>query len=286
MSTEPRQPDDMPELARRLRGIYGPAGDVPASADRRVLDAAKHELAPADARRRAWWSLPAARTWAAAAVVAFLLLSAALVVIVEKEGYEEMPVAGGPGVPGHPGARHAPSILLALTAARDGYAEDADVFARVAVALADDAKPAAENPQPAPTHFTAIDVYVDPRGKPLAVYQLRIKLARGAMKVVGVESGEGAFAEKPPYYDRKAIDKPDAEEIVLAMFLTGDKPALPSGKTRVATIHLMTQGEAVPAFETTLETVAGPDGKPYPAQMEIRQAAPAIPNAPGAEGRS
>ena len=256
---------------------------------------------------RSRWSSASVRMWASAAAVIALLITATLATILPEVEAEHEAVIDN----------KQPFILQALARARvpnnAAAPADADRLATMAVkvhpaewhdqgggpaVLLDDnghaiapapgnAPPIAAPGKPADpniagnkadlSHFTAFDVTIDPRGNSLAVYQLRIKLARGAMKVVGVESGDGVFAAKPPYYDRKALDKPDAEEIVIAMFVTADNARLPVGKTRVATIHLMTRDEDVPAFKSKLETVAGPDGIPFAADLTIRQTPPALP---------
>lgn len=299
MTTNPGQPDDHPELSRRLRGLYAPRADVPESVNRRVFETVSRELASATGggSRRVWWSSVSVRTWASVAAVVALLFTAALATILYEVESEPETVAID---------SRQPFILQALARARTSGEDravalvDAERLATMAVKLQpvewndhghgpaillDDKGHVIGAQGAAPrkaqkaelAHFTAIDVTINPRGNSLAVYQLRIKLVRGAMKVVGVESGDGAFAAKPPYYDRKALDKPDAEEIVIAMFVTADNAKLPIGKTRVATIHLMTRDEGVPAFEAKLETAAGPDGKPFAADMEIRTTPPALP---------
>jgi hypothetical protein len=92
--------------------------------------------------------------------------------------------------------------------------------------------------------FEAVHVYIDSGDVPLAAYQFELTSAQGAMQIVGVENGEHAAFGEPPFYDRKAVEGGQAERIIIAAFSTADAEQLPTGKTRVATVHLRTIGGA------------------------------------------
>jgi hypothetical protein len=89
-----------------------------------------------------------------------------------------------------------------------------------------------------PIRFVAIDIFIDPKGEPLAAYQMDIKLADGA-KIVGIEGGEHPEFRKAPFYDPKAIQ---SQRIIVAALSTSPSDKLPTGKTRLLTLHVQCQG--------------------------------------------
>ena len=106
--------------------------------------------------------------------------------------------------------------------------------------------------------FRAVEIFADSQATALAAYQLEFSITSGNAKIVGIEGGEHpAFAEAP-FYDPKAIQH---ERVILAAFSTQPADKLPSGKTRVATIHLQISGTDELKFETKLVTAASSDGK-------------------------
>jgi hypothetical protein len=117
---------------------------------------------------------------------------------------------------------------------------------------------------PPALRFVPVAVRIDTGGRPLAAWQVEIRIASGDARIVGVEGGEHpAFAE-PAYYDRAALRE---RRIVLAAFHTGND--LPSGTTRVATLHLAVTGDADPTFDAELVVAAGPDGRRFAASVSI-----------------
>ncbi|MBK7875503.1 MAG: hypothetical protein IPJ77_07090 [Planctomycetes bacterium] len=114
--------------------------------------------------------------------------------------------------------------------------------------------------------FAAYDVWIDSGTAPLAAWQVELAFPAGRAKLVGVEGGDaGAFA-KPPYYDPKALAH--GERIVLAAFDTGSE--LPSGRARVARIHVMVQGPEEPRVSARLAAAADPEGRALDARVEVR----------------
>lgn len=114
------------------------------------------------------------------------------------------------------------------------------------------------------TRFIAMDLLVDPRGEPLAAWQVQVRFAPG-VSIVGIEGGgevgraqpvrppdEGAigllqpapgpgrpdgpapFAE-PPVYDPRAIDN---DRVILAAYSLAGADRLPTVRSRVARLHL------------------------------------------------
>jgi hypothetical protein len=110
--------------------------------------------------------------------------------------------------------------------------------------------------------FAPLHIYLDSGGRTLAVFQFELKAVSGQIKIVGVEGGEHAAFAEPPYYDPAALAN---DRIIIAAFNTGAE--LPSGRTRVATIHLQIIGDAEPEYELELAVAADADGKEIPAEI-------------------
>ena len=115
--------------------------------------------------------------------------------------------------------------------------------------------------QSAPTgsidHFRAVDVFVDSTNKPLAAYELEFTASGGA-KIVGIEGGEPVAFKEAPFYDPKAMQH---ERVIIGAFSTATADKLPTGKTRVATIHLQTTGAQTVQCEVMIKTAATINGK-------------------------
>jgi hypothetical protein len=105
--------------------------------------------------------------------------------------------------------------------------------------------------------FCAVDIYVDSHSTPLAAYQLEFSATNGVAKIVGIEGGEHPAFREPPFYDPKAMQH---ERVIIASFNTAAPDQLPSGRTRVATIHLQATGASQSGFELKLQTAADSQG--------------------------
>lgn len=109
-----------------------------------------------------------------------------------------------------------------------------------------------------PIHFTAFDIFVDSGNVPLAAYQLEFSGPAAQVRITGIEGGEHEAYKTPPFYDPRAIQQ---ERVILAAFNPAPERKLPSGKTRVATIHLQYFGAAKPECSLKFHTAADVDGK-------------------------
>ena len=117
----------------------------------------------------------------------------------------------------------------------------------------------AQEVQPANSiRFRTVDVFVDSQDKPLAAYQLEFTATGGDAKIVGIEGGERAAFKEAPFYDPKAMHH---ERVIIGAFSTVSADKLPTGKTRVATIHLQTTGEQTVQCEAKIKTAATTNGK-------------------------
>jgi hypothetical protein len=123
----------------------------------------------------------------------------------------------------------------------------------------------AEEPQ---VRFRAVDIFVDSTNTPLAAYQLEFSVTNGVAKIVGIEGGEHPAFHEPPYYDPKAMQQ---ERVIIAAFSTNKPETLPSGKTRIATIHLQITGNTEPAYQLILQTAADANGNKTSAIVTVEE---------------
>jgi hypothetical protein len=103
----------------------------------------------------------------------------------------------------------------------------------------------------------AVDIYVDSKGKPLAAYQLEFAATNGNPKIVGIEGGEHPAFRDPPHYDPKAMQQ---ERVIIAAFSTMPESQLPSGRVRVATIHVQFAGHGNPQLAANVNVIADARG--------------------------
>ena len=109
--------------------------------------------------------------------------------------------------------------------------------------------------QPGAARFSYVDVYLDAKAESFAAYQFEFVAEKGHATVVGIEGGEHpAFAKNPPYYDAAALGR---NRVILAAFST--EKQLPKGKSRIARIHLMIEGDQ-PQYAVKLVVAAKGDG--------------------------
>ena len=120
----------------------------------------------------------------------------------------------------------------------------------------------------ATARFATIDVYVD-SPEPLAAWQFELSEATGAMAVVGVENGESAAFAGTPHYDLDAVAQGRAERIIVADYSLGEGATLPTGRTRVATVHVRLTGAQTPRFELQLVAAGNAAGQSIDAAAVI-----------------
>jgi len=105
--------------------------------------------------------------------------------------------------------------------------------------------------------FHAVGIFVDSTNQPLAAYQLEFAAPAGA-KIVGIEGGEHAAFKEAPFYDAKAMQH---ERVIIGAFSTAAADKLPTGRTRVATIHLQTTNQPTARYEVQVKAAATVGGK-------------------------
>ena len=117
-----------------------------------------------------------------------------------------------------------------------------------------------------PSRFRAVDIYVDSGSTPLAAYQLEFAATNGVARIVGIEGGEAPAFRQPPFYDPKALQH---ERVIIASFSTASATDLPTGKTRVATIHYQTTDTRPPQFALKLQTAGDTQGNKISVQASF-----------------
>jgi hypothetical protein len=128
-----------------------------------------------------------------------------------------------------------------------------------------DAEPKPATKPQSGSKFTHIDLYLDPKGAPLAAWQLEFTAEVGNVSLVGIEAGDhAAYSTKPPYYDPAALA---GNRILLADFTLD--PNAPKEKIRIARLMLEVKGDAVPQYATKLITAANSEGKRITAELTV-----------------
>lgn len=118
------------------------------------------------------------------------------------------------------------------------------------------------------TRFATLDIYIE-SNEPLAAWQFELREASGRMRVVGVENGETAAFGEAPYYDLSAVSLGTADRIVVADYSTRQEVELPTGRNRLATIHMQIEGNADPVYVLNLMVAGGADGEPIQAFIDF-----------------
>lgn len=106
--------------------------------------------------------------------------------------------------------------------------------------------------------FQTVDIYVNAKDQALAAYQLEMVAESGSVKIVGIEGGQHPAFRAAPYYDTRAIQR---EQVVIAAFNTAAADQLPTGKTRVAAVHVQITGDENPEYIVRLKTAATVQGE-------------------------
>ena len=121
----------------------------------------------------------------------------------------------------------------------------------------------------ADTQFLVVDVFVE-SAAPLAAWQVAFRDRAGRTRVVGIEAGADEAFERPPYYDREAVNGGQADRIVLANYSLAAPQALPRGRVRVARLHVMVDGAA--DFSVDLDVAATAGGQQINAIASVQVA--------------
>lgn len=113
-----------------------------------------------------------------------------------------------------------------------------------------------------PTDFETWEVWVDDCPNGLGAWQVEIRDTAGTATLVGIEGGEHPAYRQPATYDPAALQ---GGLVVLAAFSTREE--LPTQSTRVASLHVMTNGQ--PDWKATLEVAIDREGADTPATLRL-----------------
>ena len=95
---------------------------------------------------------------------------------------------------------------------------------------------------------------------------MEFKATTGYVEIVGIERGDNPDFHDPPYYDPAALK---SNRIVVGAFDLADQ--LPSGKIRVARVHLHISGAQKPVYAVNLVVAGDKEGKPITAQTSFSE---------------
>ena len=116
--------------------------------------------------------------------------------------------------------------------------------------------------------FAALDIYLE-TAEPLAAWQFELRESSGRMRVAGVENGDSTAFGGTPYYDLAAVRDGRADHIVVADYSTSPAAELPTGRSRIATVHIQLEGHTDPDFVLSLIAAGGANGEPIQASIEF-----------------
>ena len=118
------------------------------------------------------------------------------------------------------------------------------------------------------TRFETLDIYIETT-EPLAAWQFELREVSGRMRVVGVENGETVAFPKAPYFDLAAVSEGTADRIIVADYSMRQAVELPTGRNRLATIHIRIEGTAEPDYVLNLMAAGGANGEPIQAEIDF-----------------
>jgi hypothetical protein len=120
-------------------------------------------------------------------------------------------------------------------------------------------------PRPAPD-FVPVDVYVDSGAEQIVAYQLELTYDGAGVKVLSLEGGDPDAFDDAPHYDPAGMS---GGRMVIAAFTTDDAGA-PSGRHRLARLHLRVAPGASADIEARVVTAARPGGERIPVDVELK----------------
>lgn len=118
------------------------------------------------------------------------------------------------------------------------------------------------------TRFETLDIYIE-SAEPLAAWQFELREVSGRMRVVGVENGETVAFREAPYYDLAAVSEGTADRIIVADYSMRQAVELPTGRNRLATLHIQIEGTAEPHYVLNLMAAGGANGEPIQAFIDF-----------------
>lgn len=155
--------------------------------------------------------------------------------------------------------------LMAFAWAQDGRTErpqEARSVAEVRI-------PAPDGVDEKSVRFEAVDIFVDSADQSLAAWQLELMSPTQDVEIVGIEGGDHPAFQNPPYYDPRAMKN---NRVILGAFQVDQENGLPTGRHRVARVHVQVKGIGDRVWMGELTTAADAEGKPIVASIEVEKA--------------
>lgn len=117
--------------------------------------------------------------------------------------------------------------------------------------------------------FEAVDIFLDSANQSLAAWQLELMSRTQDVEIVGIEGGDHPAFQNPPYYDPRAMKN---NRVILGAFQVSNENGLPTGRQRVARVHVQVKGTGDRVWIGELTTAANADGQPIAASIEVEKA--------------
>lgn len=114
--------------------------------------------------------------------------------------------------------------------------------------------------------FAALEVVFDTGDAELAAWQVELEDPTGRATILGVEGGRPEAFRETPYHDRRALGR---GRIVLAA--CQPRGPLPSGRARVALLHVRVEGPGEPDFRFRGTVAAERDGTRFDARVTVEE---------------
>ncbi|MFM7055585.1 MAG: hypothetical protein ACKO2P_01545 [Planctomycetota bacterium] len=154
--------------------------------------------------------------------------------------------------------------LLALTSVQDGRVQQSQKLN----AISEVRIPATGVTDETAVRFEAVDLFVDSASQPLAAWQLELFSSTPGVEIVGIEGGDHPAFRNPPYYDPRAIRN---KRVILGAFRVSNDDELPTGRQRVARVHVQVRGTDERVWTGRLTAAATSDGQPIFAGIEVEK---------------
>src|SRR2546423_9061837 len=136
----------------------------------------------------------------------------------------------------------------------------------VLAGTADQGQTANTTVEATPSRFGTVDLFVDSAKQQLAAWEMEFKATAGQVEIVGIERGDNADFQDPPYYDPAALK---GNRIIVGAFDLA--PQLSSGKIRVARLHLHISAGQKPIYAVKPVVAGDRQGKPITAQASFSE---------------
>jgi len=154
--------------------------------------------------------------------------------------------------------------VVALVIVQDGATQPAEELATVSELRI----PATGVTDEKSVRFEAVDILVDSAEQSLAAWQLELTSRQPGVEIVGIEGGDHPAFRNPPYYDPRAMS---SNRVILAAFQVRNDDGLPTGRQRVARVHVQVTGIDDRVWTGRLTAAVNADGQPIAASIRIEK---------------